>query len=261
MNRRAPTQSGFTLVEVMIAVAILAGLTALMWASIANMFSTRDVIEARSERYHQVRVTLNRITKEIAAAYMAGPEFGAEELPGEDVMAGLSDEEQADESAFRASGQERIQLGMIGRDDRIDFTTMAHVRTMDRERASDHAEIGYFMRTDRNEEGRMVKMLMRREDVTADDDLEGGGVIYKMLPEVEDIQFEYWDPGQVELGTFEEIAQGRWVREWNTTRREQAGRLPTRIRVTLTLPPPNERSEPEVFVTQAKIAVTEVLEF
>lgn len=259
---RPRTSAGFTLVEVMIAVAILAGLTALMWASIANMFATRDVVEQRTERFHQVRVTMNRMAKEIAAAYVAGPEFGAEELPGEDFMEGLSTEEQVDEAAFAQSGQERFQLGMIGRDDELHFTSMAHVRTMARERASDHAEIAYFLRTERDDdEGRMVTMLMRREDISADGDLERGGVVYKMLPEVESILFEYWDAGEVELGTFEEVAQGRWVKEWNTTRREHAGRLPTRVRITLTLPPPNERSEPETFVTQAEIPVTEVLEF
>ena len=260
MNRR-PHNMGFTLVEVMIAVAILAGLTALMWASIANMYSTRDVIERRSERYQQIRITMNRMAREVAASYIAGPEFGAEELPGEDVTAGMSEEEQADEAAFAASGQQRTQHGMIGRDDELHFTSMAHVRTMARERSSDHAEIGYFIRTERNDDGEMVKMLMRREDISADDDLSKGGFVYKMLPEIEDIRFEYWDPGQADLGTFEEIAQGRWVSEWDTTRRDFAGRLPTRVRISLKLPPPNAWSEPEVFVIQAEIVVTEVLEY
>lgn len=259
--RRTSTNAGFTLVEVMIAVAILAALTALMWASIANMFKMRDVVEERAERYHQVRLTMNRMVKEIAAAYVAGPEFGAEELPGEDALVGLSEEEIADEQAFESSGKQRLQLGMIGRDDSLNFASMAHVRTMDRERSSDHAEIGYFVRRGKNEEGETVNMLMRREDVTADDRIDKGGLVYTMLPDVEDIEFEYWDPGTVDLGTFEEIAQGRWVKDWDTTRREQGGRLPTRIRITLTLPAPNNRSEQEVFVTQSEIHVTEVLEF
>lgn len=259
--KRTSHNAGFTLVEVMLAVAILAALTALMWASIANMFTTRDIVEERAERYHQVRVTMNRMVKEIASAYMAGPEFGAEELPGEDLFAGLSDEELADEQAFESSGNPRIQLGMIGRDDELHFTSFAHVRTMDRERSSDHAEIAYFVRRGKNEEGDSVKMLMRREDTTADDRLDKGGIVYKMLPDIEEIEFEYWDPGSVELGTFEEIAQGRWVKDWDTTRREQAGRLPTRVRIRLTLPAPNERSQPEVFVSQAEILTTEVLEF
>lgn len=259
MRPRPTSQAGFTLVEVLIAVAIMAALTSLMWVSISNMFATRDVIEQRSERYHLVRVTMNRITKEVAAAYVAGPEFGAEELPGEDSFAMMSEEERAGE--LMQGTTDPVQLGMIGKSDSLHFTTLAHVRTMERERASDHAEIGYFLRSERGDDGRLVKKLMRREDVTADDNLERGGVIYTMLPEVESIKFEYWDAGAVKIGTFEEIAEGRWVNEWNTTRREHAGRLPTRVRVTIELPPVNSWSQPEKFTVQSEVMVTEVLEF
>lgn len=261
MNQRHRHTAGFTLVEVMLAVAILASLTGLMWVSIANMFSTRDVIEQRSERFHQVRVTMNRMSQEIASAYLAGPEFGAEEIPGEnELVAEAGDDEEAAEAAL-TSARQPIQAGMIGGDDEIHFTSFAYVRTMEREQASDHAEFGYFLRSDRNEEGRLVKKLMRRTDTSADPDLTSGGVVYTMLPEVESLEFEYWDAGRVELGTFEEVAEGRWVRDWNTTRRDQAGRLPTRVRIRLTLPPQNTRSESETFVTEAEIKVTEVLEF
>lgn len=257
-----PRNAGFTIIEVMLAVAILVTLTALMWFSISSMFASRDAIQARSERFQQVRVTMNRMAEELAAGYMGGPQFGAEELPGEETFGAEEQEGEEDAAALAASAQEEIQLGFIGRDDEVSFTTFAHVRTGVRERASDHAEIGYFIRTDRDEEGEMVKMLMRREDVSTDDDLTSGGVIYKMVPEVESVLFEYWDPGTVELGTFEEIAaQGRWVKEWNTTRREFAGRLPTRVRITLTLPPQGNNEAPETFVTQTELHVTEVLEF
>ena len=49
--------------------------------------------------------------------------------------------------------------------------------------------------------------------------------------------------------------------QWDTTRREQAGRLPTRVRITLVLPPTSRMEDPETFTTQAQIYTTEVLEF
>lgn len=252
------SSAGFTLVEVLLAVGILASLSGLMWISIAGMFKSRDVVEQRSQRHHEVRVTMNRMSHEIAAAYIAGPKFGGEEIPGEtaSLLEGSEDE------VLARINDEPKQFGMIGRDDSLHFTTFAHVRTLDRERASNHAEIGYFMRTERDDEtGRMVKQLVRREDTSSDDDLTRGGVIYTMLAEVEDVRFEYWDAGQVELGTFEEIAQGRWVSEWDTTRRDHAGRLPTRVRMSLILPPQGNNREPEKFVTQTQLGVTEVLDF
>ena len=257
-------RAGFTLVEVMISVAILASLVALMWTSISSMFVTRDLVDERADRYQQIRITMNRMVQEIASAYMAGPTFGREELPGEESFgAGAAGDEEEGEAALAQamSYQEPIQFGFIGRDDRLDFTSLAHQRTAEGEKAGHHAEIGYFTRSRRNEEGRIVQELVRREDVTYDDELTEGGVLYVMLPEVEGIEFEYWDPGPVELGTMEEIAQGRWVDSWDTTGRDQAGRLPPRVRLTITLPPQGIMQGEESFTTQTEIAMTEVLDF
>ncbi len=253
------SQRGFTVVEIMLAIAILATITALTWSSITSMYRTRDVVEERTQRYQVVRIAIDRMTTEIGSAYMAGQQFGAEPLPGEEFIEPANEEEAA--AALSAALEEPNQYGMIGSDDELNFTSFAHLRTVEGERASHHAEIGYFVRSERGDDGELVKKLMRREDTTPDDDITRGGVIYTMYEDIESIRFEYWDPGQVELGTLEEIAQGRWVRDWDTTRREQAGRLPQRVRITLELPAPGNSREPEVFTTQAQIHTTEVLEF
>ena len=258
--RRAPHNAGFTLVEVLIAVGILAGISAAMGLSMQSMFSTRDYFEERYERFQIARNALNRMSAEIASAYMAAPEHGGEPIPGEEPDGqDTSDDGQAELERLQ---REPIQFGFIGRDDTMSFSSFAHVRTQDGERNSHHAEIGYFVRREQDEDtGRQVQRLMRREDTTYDDDITKGGTIYVMIPEIEEVEFEYWDAGPVRLGTAEEIAQGRWVSEWDTTRTEFAGRLPTRVRIKVTLPPQSARSRADVFTTQAQLGVTEVLEF
>lgn len=258
MRLPAPNK-GFTIVEIMLAIALLATITALTWSSISSMYRTRDLIELRTERYQVMRIAMDRMTTEIGSAYMAGEQFGGEPLPGEEFVEPANEEEA--EAALAAALTEPIQFGMIARDDELNFTSFAHLRTVEGERASHHAEIGYFVRTARSDDGDMVKKLMRREDTTPDDDITRGGVIYTMYEDIESIQFEYWDPGSVELGTLEEIAQGRWVKSWDTTQREHAGRLPQRVRITLELPAPLNSRQTESFTTQAQIHTTEVLEF
>lgn len=256
VERRQISQRGFTIVEVMISIAVLAALTAVTWVSISNMFRTRDVVEQRSMRHQQVRVTMDRMASELSAAYIAGPELGGKDLPGEEFQPTGSEEE-----APMLQLEEPVEFGMKGRDDRVSFTTMSHSRTQPGERASYHAEIGYFVRSRKNENGELVDQLVRREDTTMDDNLERGGVLYTMLTEVERVEFEYWDAGQVKVGTFEEIAEGRWVDEWDTSKSEFAGRLPTRMRIKLVLPPPPLSDNNEVFTTQVELPTTEVLEF
>ncbi len=257
-NLTAPTARGFTLVEVMIAVAILATLTALVWGTIANVFNTRDYFEARNERTQIVRMAMDRMAMELSSAYMAGPDHGGEVIPGQEPPP-PTDEEEAQR---RLLAREPIQFGFIGKEDSVNFTSFAYVRTQEGERRGHHAEIGYSIRTRVDEAtGERARQLVRREDPTYDDDITRGGALYVVVPEIERISFEYWDPGEVRIGTMEELADGRWVRDWDTTRREHAGRLPTRVRITMTIPPQGERGDAETFVTQTQLAITEVLEF
>ncbi len=248
---------GFTLIEVMIAIAILAGLSIVAWTSVNQIFTTQDIVTERHERYRMARLSMNRMATEISMAYMAGPDHGGEIIPGEEIL--YEQDEETQEMQWR--NRDPVQFGMVGRDNQLDFTAFAHVRSMEDEKASHHAQIGYFLERHVNDEGQVVNRLMRRSSRNFDDDLTRGGSVYTMIPEVEDLRFEYWDPGEPELGTFREIAQGRWVNDWDTTSRRQAGRLPTRVRITLTLPARGPRDRPLVFVTQTTIEMTEVLEY
>ena len=243
--------------EVLIAVSLLASITALMWSSISSMFQTRDLTERAAERTQMVRIAMNRMVHEISAAYMAGPEFGGEQIPGEE------EDEISDDTP--PSFQEPKQFGFVGRSDSLHFTSFAHIRTVEGERNSRHAEIGYFLRDKRIEDeyGDMVSVesLMRREDTTLDDEITRGGTIFMTLPGVEELSFEYWDAGSVKVGTMEELAEGRWVDSWDTRQREFAGRLPSRVKITIRLQPDPWSSKGQEFTTQAAIHVTEVLEY
>lgn len=248
---------GFTLIEVLLAVTILATLSAIAWAAISQMFRTEEIVRERHERYRMVRLSMNRMADELSMAYLAGPDHGGEIIPGEEMFY-EDDEEFLDR---RASFAEPVQFGMIGRDDYVHFTAFGHIRTLEDERASHHAQIGYFVDTHQNENGERVRRLRRRVSTGFDDDLTRGGTVYTMISEVESVRFEYWDAGEPELGLEYEIAQGRWVSEWDTTNSSYAGRLPTRIRISVTLPPHGPRGQTETFVTQTTLGMTEVLEY
>lgn len=248
---------GFTLIEVLVAVTVLAALSIVAWVSLNQMFMTQEIVTERHERYRMVRMSMNRIATEISMAYMAGPDHGGEIVPGEESL--YDDDEEYQQAIWR--NRDPIQFGMIGQSDEIHFTAFGHVRTMEDEPASHHGQIGYFVERGFNEEGRPVSRLMRRSTPSFDSDLTRGGSVFMMLPEIENFRIEYWDPGETEFGTSREIAQGRWIREWDTTSRRFAGRLPTRVRISVTLPAQGPRGQAETFVTQTTISMSEVLEY
>lgn len=258
--KRLSNRSGFSIIEILLAVALLTSVTALAWASVSQMFKTRDSIEVRAERFQMVGAALQRMSREISSAYLAGPEHGGQDLPGEDLVQ-LARNAGDEEEAFQLQRDREVEFGFIGTENSLHFTSFAHVRTFEGERAGYHVNIGYFTRASRNEDGELVTDLVRRQNTVYSDDLQRGGIIYKMVPEIHRLRFEYWDPGEPELGTYQEMAQGRWVSNWDTTRREFSGRLPTRVRMTLEMPPVGMMRQPETFTTQTTIYLHEVLEF
>jgi general secretion pathway protein J len=252
------------MIEVLVAIALLSGLTAIVWASINNMFRTRDFVKKRQERYQIVRVALDRMSSELASAYVAGPAHGAEKRFQDRQQSsggGGQDQQQAQQARNNTKQQrEPVQFGMIGRDDRLDFTSFAHMRNVRDERTSYHAEIGYAIKEVRNEQGDLVDSLVRREDTTIDDDITQGGKVYTLIPNIEEIEFEYWDPGEVDLGTEEEMGRGQWVDSWDTENREYHDRLPHRVRITITLPPQGPMGQEEEFTTQTQIMTHQMLD-
>ena len=70
--RRA--SSGFTMIELMLALAIFALITTIMFGSFAQTASSKRVIQSEQERTHAVRVALMRMSREIEMAYLSDNE-------------------------------------------------------------------------------------------------------------------------------------------------------------------------------------------
>ena len=99
---------------------------------------------------------------------------------------------------------------------------------------------------------------MRREDVSLDDDVEQGGVIYVLIDDLEEVEFEYWEQGDQE----DEEGGGKWVDRWDSRRSDQKARLPSRVRIVIKVAvPETDPVQYRTFTTQANIVMTEMLRF
>lgn len=195
--RRAPR--GFTLMEVMIAVAI----TALMGTVVAMAFTTgfnaKEVVEAEADRYRMLRTAMNRMVREIGSAYVS---------------------DRYDLKRFR--DQNDRPTNFIGERDRLLFTTFAHQRLYTDSKESDQTVVEYFVESSREPGANGRQDLMRRQNPNVGERMDRGGTTDVLYEGVKGVEFAYWDTEKEE-----------WDDEWDTRRAERKSILPTRVRITL----------------------------
>ncbi|MCP4665617.1 MAG: prepilin-type N-terminal cleavage/methylation domain-containing protein, partial [Deltaproteobacteria bacterium] len=145
---------GFTLLEIMISIVILVVLMVGIYGVYTSSVGAILWASQKGQVFQMGRIALDRITRDL-------------------------------ESAFAASDNEKIRLGMIGEDreidgkpaDTLDFTTLSHLVLDEREPSTDLCEVGYHLVEDPDEDG---LILYRRDDGSLDDNLTDGGTSHAL---------------------------------------------------------------------------------
>jgi general secretion pathway protein J len=208
---------GFTLMEVMIAVAI----TALMGSVVAMAFQTgfnaKEVVEADADRYRMLRTAMNRLVREIGSAYVS---------------------DRYDLKRFRDANDRPSNF--VGERDRLLFTTFAHQRLYTDAKESDQAVVEYFVESS-NERGANGRQdLKRRMNANVGERMDRGGSTDVLYEGIKSVEFAYWDSERKE-----------WDDEWDTRRAERKTILPTRVRITLVAL--DENGKEARYTTQARV--------
>ena len=194
---------GFSLLEVMIAIAI----TAVIGAMVAGVYQQVDhaanVAREQGERYAGARLALTRLSRELTMAFLS---------------------EHYDRARFR----DRPTL-FKGAEDQVLFATMAHVRLVQDAKESDQSMVEYLVERDpvSGEDA-----LFRREKVRLDDEPDRGGRKDLVATHVKALSLRYWD-----------LKRKEWVREWSTRTPEKLNELPTRVRIELEVKLADGRTE------------------
>jgi general secretion pathway protein J len=215
---------GFTLIEIMVAVAILAIVTTLTWGSFRQTFSTKAQVEAQAGRYRTVRLALDRMARELAMAYVS---------QDEDTL--------QPERRTRMVGKRHSDV------DELMFSYFGHQRLYQDANECDTALVAYYGARDRDNSRKTN--LMRRETRRLSnykvDDQPGAADI--VCDDVIRLQIDYWDQ-----------RDKKWREEWLTTTADgQPDRLPSKVRITLTVR--DERGKEVPFQTETRVAMSEPL--
>lgn len=216
---------GFTLIEVMLALAILGFITTLMWGSFSQTAANKKAIETAQERTHTVRVALMRMAREIEMAYLSASENTA------------------------MANRRTFLVGSSHSDvDELQFSNFAHQRLRSGLAEGDTALISYF--GERDPDDRRVLNLMRRETrrLQAENPNDIAGESYILCPDVARVKFSYYDHKLKE-----------WVNDWSTLDASGNQYLPTHVRITLTVI--DERRQEVSYTTDARIHMTEKVDY
>jgi general secretion pathway protein J len=213
--------AGFTLIEVMLAMAIIAFITSIMWGSFSQTATNKRALEAAQERVHTARVALMRMSRELEMAYTA-----TETSPGAYTRTFMTSSSQATV-------------------DELSFSTFAHQRLRGGLAEGDTSIVTYY--GDRDPDNPRVTNLMRRETrrLQGDDPKTLAGESYVLCPDVARVKFSFYD-----------FKKKEWENEWNT-HTVGAEYLPSHVRITLTVF--DERGQEVTYSTDARLRMTERL--
>ena len=208
---------GFTLMEVMIAIAI----TALMGGMISVAFTTsmkaKETIELDAERYRMLRTSMNRMCREIGAAYVS---------------------DRYDAKRYRDANDRPTNF--IGEKSKLTFTSLAHQRLYTDAKESDQMVVEYSVKTSADRATHDRQDLYRRENTFLEDKIDRGGVEDVLFEGLKKVEFAYWDSEKKE-----------WDDEWDTRRPERKAILPTRVKITLSAL--DENGKEQKYTTQARV--------
>ncbi len=218
-----PRNAGLTLIEAMLAIVILAMVATMTLAGVQQTSRARSAIVRDTDRYHMLRVAMERMTRELQTAFVS-------------AHMNISPSLQAMKTCFIATSGASF--------DRIDFTSFSHQRLYRNAIESDQNELSYFVT--RHPDDSSMQVLARREDSLIDDQPQRGGKVEIVLEDVRSFELEYLD-GQ----------SGEWVDTWDSTQvSAQPNRLPIQVKITLGLRGVQNRDRTETFGTRVIIPTT-----
>jgi general secretion pathway protein J len=226
-GRRASVSAsgGFTLIEVMLALAILGFVTTIMWGAFNQTITNKRAIETAQERTHTVRVALMRMAREIEMGYLSASENTA--LSDRRTFLVGSSHGDIDELSFSSFAHQRLRAGLA---------------------EGDTSVINYF--GERDPDDRRALNLMRRETrrLQAEAPSNITGEAYVLCPDVRRLKFSYYDYKLKE-----------WVNDWSTLNASGPQYLPAHVRITLTVV--DERGQEVSYSTDARIQMTEKVDY
>jgi prepilin-type N-terminal cleavage/methylation domain-containing protein len=224
VSRRS--QHGLTLIEVMIASAVMVVMMGLAWRTISNTSDTKRTFEKYEERNHELRMAMSRVVADFEAAYLSRNEDTAQSHP---------------RTMFVAKSGSRLP--------EVRFSTLGHRVLWADANESEQTVVQYMSRNNPEKSGATdwIRREQRRPSNEPPEELPSDFDV--LLSDVQSVKIEYFNWKNIE-----------WQDTWDTTQSDgNKGMLPSRVRITVTVKDPGDHDYK--LVTEARILLQEPLNF
>lgn len=216
---------GFTLIEVLVAVTLLAIISLLVFQAMGTSSSSKERFEKKDDLFRAAALSLDRMTRDLAMAVL----FSDVEFLGVSPSG-----EQSTKNLFTAKNN--------GDQDKVTFDTVSHIRYLKDVKESDLAEVTYFLEPLESGEGEApttgLFVLKKREISPPGNTPEEGGTVTNLLEGVRELNFRYYDTGKREF-----------VDEWDSTKIDNLNKLPRAVEITLVVQDPVDEETTHRFST------------
>lgn len=211
-----------TLLEVLVAVSIMAVMASLVYGSARRQMEARELAGRIEEKYSMVRLTLSRMSREISMAFLSNH---------------ISLDKRT-QTIFKGVNESPIN--------RLTFSSFSHQRLRSDVHESDQNVITYYGKQDK--ENSSLMNIMRFEKKMIDDKPEEFGEGEVLARGVLGLRFRYYDEEKKE-----------WVDSWDTMGIERGNKLPRYVEIRLTIL--DENGKELTFVTKTRIEIQKPLSF
>ncbi len=161
--RHIQNQKAFTLIEILVAVGLMAVMFVMMGTSMNDVATTRNTVLAQAAQLHALEVTFSRFFNDINTAFLADTSF-----------------------VNKAEVQE---IEFVGDAQSLNFATLSGIHYIEDKHDSEQHQVGYFLKD--REDG--DKALMRRSTDFLLPEVDKGGLAFELMGQVQSVQFEFYD--------------------------------------------------------------------
>lgn len=231
MNRK-----GFTLLEVLISMAVLAMIMGSVWGATKQSLDSKERVEKRDAIYQGARVALRKISDDISMAFLI--KSPAERTAIAAVTGTATAEVQT---------RPRPITFFIGEDrgerDEVRFTTLSNIRLFKNAKQSDQAKVSYSPKPSPDDS--QVINLIRTFSPYLNEENTVEGTSFVIAENIREFSVEYYD-----------LRKQEWGRTWNTETIDWKDRLPRAVRITIAFPDPENDRESIVLRTATMVALS-----